>query len=119
MDDGSAKELSFRSGRVAFLWEEDSSWIRLVTCDADGAPLVAALDAPLLVEAPPGLRQESEAFTLWCCEYLGILLADKPTFRVEGDPVRRDEETFAVVLSGPIEDLPTLGVLAPVPEASP
>jgi len=114
------KELVFRSGRVAFLWSERDSFIRLVTCDSDGVPDV---QNPIWIEAPPSLKQEAEAFTLWACEYLGVLLADKAIFTTVSDPVARGDEddSFSVAMvspSGGAPDLPKGTVLTPVPEAA-
>lgn len=38
---------------------------------------------------------------------------DTPIFKIEGDPIERGDGSFAVVLSGPLDEWPVLGALSP------
>jgi hypothetical protein len=103
--------LVFRSGKVIFEWVERANVI-VLEHDASGGN-------GLTIEPPPGLKFELEAFTLWACEFLGMLMADQPTFTAVSEPTARGDEddSFSVALTGPIEALPQGTVLAPIPEA--
>lgn len=105
--------LTFRSGKVRFEWVERANVIVLEHDASDGNGLT--------IEPPPGLRFELEPFTLWACEFLGMLMADQPTFTNVSDPMLADREAeeFVVTLKGPMAECPKGAVLAPVPEASP
>ncbi len=121
MSDGA---IVFRSGKIAFVWRSDrASHAELLQPLSDGTipgPGGPGDPRPLLIAIPPTVRWEDEAFTLWCCEVLGILLADRPTFTAVSDPVPRgdDEDSFSIAFTGPFEQLERGMVVAPVPEAS-
>src|SRR3954454_1097530 len=103
--------LTFRSGRVSFEWTEGTNIIVLEHQDSHGVGLP--------IDVPSGLKFDSEAFTLWACEFLGMVMADKPTFTIVKGPIARgdEEDSFEVVLVGPICDLDKGMVLTTVPEA--
>src|SRR3954468_2896295 len=113
--------LVFRSGKIAMVWRSDrSSHAELVEPMPDGTipgPEGPGPYNPLRIQVPPSVKWDDEAFTLWCLEVLGMMMADKPTFSVQSLGEEFGDGSFVAVLKGPIEEMPTPGFLTTVPEA--
>lgn len=71
-NDRAYRYLAFRAGRLAFIWPEGSSYIRVVPCDETGAPRDIPDADALLIEPLAGTRQQPNAFQEFCRWYLGM-----------------------------------------------